>query len=226
MNSKVAILIFAQNGTQELKQIPEAALLFNTLNKEIISKVQATRCDYFVCNENNQVGNSFGERLTHAVQQIFNAGYLHVIAVGNDTPQLTTNALKVAVSNCAKGLSTFGPSNDGGFYLMTFKRISFQPEKLNTLPWQTSTLIKKVLQQLSETDYVLLKHLNDIDCYDDLIYLNKYQYQNISTSLKEVLSSVLPKSKIIYDLVESIYWNLSSSNIFNKGSPLVSISAN
>ncbi|NJB83084.1 TIGR04282 family arsenosugar biosynthesis glycosyltransferase [Wenyingzhuangia aestuarii] len=222
MSHKTAFLIFAQSATAESKQIPNAELLFEQLNLDILKKVRQTNMPYFVSNEQDQVGNDFGAKLTNALSKVFKKGYDYVITVGNDTPEITTGILKKSIKNTAKKKLTFGPSKDGGFYLMTFSKKEFQSEEYQKLPWQTSSLVKNTLLLLnnkSNHKLVLLSPLKDIDTLTDLTSLF-LQHNHISLALKELFKLLIfiKKTKVFYK--NSHFTSFINTCFYNKGSPI------
>lgn len=222
MSHKTAFLIFAQSATAESKQIPNAELLFEQLNLDILKKVRQTNMPYFVSNEQDQVGNDFGAKLTNALSKVFKKGYDYVITVGNDTPEITTGLLKKSIKNTAKNKLTFGPSKDGGFYLMTFSKKEFQSEEYQKLPWQTSSLVKNTLLLLnnkSNHKLVLLSPLKDIDTLTDLTSLF-LQHNHISLALKELFKLLIfiKKAKVFYKNLH--FTSFINTCFYNKGSPV------
>ncbi|MGD1847529.1 MAG: DUF2064 domain-containing protein, partial [Salibacteraceae bacterium] len=50
----------------------------------------------FVIDSTHQSGNSFGERISHAIQEVFNQGYDQLLVIGNDCPELHVERLHQA----------------------------------------------------------------------------------------------------------------------------------
>jgi len=87
----IAVLIFALSQEEEIKRKPflRNTSLQQDLTSHTLTEVKKTGLDYYVYDEQHQVGTSFGERFTNAITDIYNKGYEAVISVGNDTPNLT-----------------------------------------------------------------------------------------------------------------------------------------
>jgi uncharacterized protein len=122
MKTKTAILIFANSAEKELtsKSISSSDF-FNLLDSDTVKTVKKTNLPYFHFSEKEQIGSSFGERFTNAIEAVFNKGFEHVISLGNDIPHLRANHILKATQNLATSDYVLGPSTDGGFYLMGFK---------------------------------------------------------------------------------------------------------
>jgi hypothetical protein len=44
-----------------------------------------TKLPYFISDESTQQGDSFGDKLSHAIQSVLDRGYDKVIVLGNDS---------------------------------------------------------------------------------------------------------------------------------------------
>lgn len=127
----------------------------------------------FLFDEHNQTGETFGEKLVNAFRAVFDEGYDHVIAVGNDTPQLTSGHLSEAskLLNSNSASIILGPAGDGGTWLMGFSRNAFRAEALKSLPWNSSDLFKTAIRHF-ETDHEqviqILESFEDVDHTKDL----------------------------------------------------------
>lgn len=218
MNQKTALLIFANSATEESKKIPQAHALFQCLNQDIVHKAKATQHPYFVSNENNQEGSTFGEKLKNAVASIFQKGYDYVITVGNDTPQLTVGNLKRAIKNTEKNKLTFGPSKDGGFYLMTFDKNTFYQKDISHCRWQSSFLFQDILH-LFNRPIALLNYLQDIDTFKDLTSFKSIS-KNIRKEVILTITSILKTNKNTHNSIDEFFGFIQTSTHYNKGSPL------
>lgn len=222
MTTKTAFLIFAQTATAESKQIPNADLLFNALNKDILNKVKQTNIPYFVSSEKDQTGHTFGDKFTHAISEVFKKGYDYVIAIGNDTPEITTGILKKAVKNISHNKLSFGPSKDGGFYLMTFSKQEFKAQDYQKLSWQTSAILKEtfaLINQKSLHTKAILAPLKDIDTVKDLaaVFL---QHKHISLAIKELLNLLVALKTTVFYHSKTQFSSITNSSLYNKGSPV------
>ena len=220
---KTAILIFANSAHQEAVNKPfcKSSALFDLLNKETIQKVKRSGLPYFLFSEEEQIGETFGERYTNAIQFVYDQGFENVITIGNDTPQLQTSQLIETARKLEDTPIILGPSKDGGYYMMGLNKSQFNFESFLNLPWQTSQLTKHISRLLAvqKIKIVFLKMLTDIDSisYIELV-LNGFR--NIGYTLKKILLSLFSSEKNTISFSPLFFQNTSKENHFNKGSPV------
>lgn len=217
-----AVLIFARSASEELhhKKIAEGEQLFNSLTRRTLKTVKQTGLPFFHLNEEQQKGNSFGERFVNAVQYVFNQGYTSIITLGNDSPHLTKAHIEKALVKLEKNKSTIGPSADGGFYLMGLHRSVFNKSDFEELPWQTSRLKKGLIELLSSSgqETTLLPTLFDIDSFWDVRHIAKYSSSLERTILKAVQALISSFRKIeTRPIPQTVEHQIEYP--FNKGSP-------
>jgi uncharacterized protein len=90
-----------------------------------------------------QRGESFGERLIGAVQDLLQLGFSSVCLINSDSPTVSPNVFAEAVEALAQSRErvVLGPADDGGYYLIGMTELH---EQLFTgIDWST----KRVLQQ-------------------------------------------------------------------------------
>jgi len=227
MIPKTAILVFANSAQEELQHKPMLGgkALFTELNNRILSIVKSTGIPFFVFSEKNQKGSSFAERFVHAMQSTYNKGYENVIAIGNDTPQLTKQHILKSDQYLTHKKFVLGPSADGGFYLLGLHRSKFNKERFLTLPWQSKNLAKSIIASFlknSEEECVKLPVLFDIDTTYDLKTIKKYAHflwRRLIKILNILCNTILEVSGYHFYSKEFLYHQSS----FNKGSPQLQI---
>jgi hypothetical protein len=222
MNRQTAVLIFANSSQEErkFKSFAKGDAFVEELNKNILQTVKNSKLPYYLFTEKEQVGKSFGERFSNAIQAVFEKGFDSVITVGNDTPQLRKHHILQAAIEIDQNKSVLGPSIDGGFYLMGLSKKQFSQISFLDLPWQKKSLVKTIVLQFAatQTEVVKLDTLLDVDSTSDLRALFKLS-QFISKKLLSILSSLLSAKLCI-----SLAWKLfidrwERKHYFNKGSP-------
>lgn len=82
-----------------------------------------------------QTGSTFGQRFAHAIAQVFEQGYEHIISIGDDCPELEAQDLQIAARNLEKGIPSLGPARDGGVYLIGLSRQLFHEAHFSHLAW-------------------------------------------------------------------------------------------
>lgn len=224
MNNKTAILIFANSAQKEAENKPfsKSSALFDALNEQTLHKVQRSGLPYFLYSEEKQIGDTFGERYTNAIQSVYDKGFENVITVGNDTPQLQTSQLIETAKKLEENPIVLGPSKDGGYYMMGLNKSQFNFDAFLKLPWQTSQLTKQISRLLAakKIKIVFLKILTDIDAITDVqSVLN--DFRKIGSALKKILLTLFSQEKITISYSPFFFQNTSKENHFNKGSPLL-----
>ena len=115
-----------------------------------------------------QRGNDLGERMMNAFDDSFKSGYKNVIGVGSDLPDLSAEIMTEGLRSLETNDTVFGPSEDGGYYLIGMKKLI--PQIFIDKEWSTETLLDVTKSELNELGYSckLLIELNDVDTLDDL----------------------------------------------------------
>ncbi|SHG59330.1 TIGR04282 family arsenosugar biosynthesis glycosyltransferase [Flagellimonas flava] len=217
-----AVLIFASSAEVDshAKKIQAGVPLFQALTAQTIQVVQATGLPYFHFTENEQCGNSFGDRFIHAIQQVFDQGYSKIVAVGNDSPHLGAKQLLQAAAETSKENVVLGPSLDGGFYLLGLHADHFDEHGLGQLPWQTSSLLNKTKTYLKSLNIgvTLLQTFKDIDALADLKRLSD-AIRSLGKQWLQLFSGLLQKQASYFG-AQQVFLQTHTFNIpFNKGSP-------
>lgn len=118
-----------------------------------------------------QQGDDLGERMERAFRERFAMGDEKVLLVGSDCPYLTDQHLFDALRRFSSCDVVFGPSGDGGYYLVGQQS---RPHPIfSGIPWsspQTWLQTKKCLTQ-HKIPYATISPLDDID---DLASLRRY----------------------------------------------------
>ena len=132
MTNHTAILYFARTPGNDLKsgQFENGRFhtrLISRLSRKTKQAIRASGIPAVMIDERLQKGDSFAERLTHAIQTVFEKGFEHVIAVGNDCPDLNSDHLLQAKYLLESGVNVLGPAVDGGDYLIGIRKSTFRP---------------------------------------------------------------------------------------------------
>lgn len=222
--SKIAILIFARSSECEanIKSFPQSKEIFDSLNEHTLKLVSKTKLPYYRITEQEQVGDSFGERFTNAVQSIYDLGYQSVIVIGNDTPHLTTKHLLLAEKNLHANKVVVGKATDGGFYLLGIQKDYFNAELFLKLPWQTqqltTTLSKLFLTYKAEV--VCLETLDDIDALHDIKKILQ-STRKMRNAIRFILLETVEVLKFLFIPLVLFYKTILQSYYYNKGSPFI-----
>ena len=118
-----------------------------------------------------QCEGELGIRLERAVADTFKRGAKSVICIGGDCPELNRVHLEQAAAVLQSDYDVvFGPSEDGGYYLIGLN--SPYPEVFQDIPWSTQATLEASLKKSSALNLrvKLLETLYDID---EIATLNK-----------------------------------------------------
>lgn len=121
---------------------------------------------YNVFNKQLQKGSDLGERMYNAFQYLFQIGYSKVIIIGSDLLDLNEDLISNAYAKLDTHDYVFGPAMDGGYYLLGMKEIN--EELFRHKEWGTATVLKDSLNDLKNSNVILLQELNDIDTFEDI----------------------------------------------------------
>ena len=104
-----------------------------------------------------QRGDSFGERLLAAAQDILACGYRAVCLIDSDSPTVPATAFEQAVEELARegDRVVLGGSEDGGYYLIGLKAPHSEP--FADIHWSTETVYAETTASLHRTGIELVE---------------------------------------------------------------------
>ena len=116
-----------------------------------------------------QKGENLGHRMKNAFIEGFEDDYRSIVLIGSDLPDISSDHINNGLHALNKTEVVFGPAQDGGYYLVGMSRLHHII--FDDKPWSQANLLTKTLEEIKKNDlsYHLLKPLNDIDTYEDLI---------------------------------------------------------
>ena len=176
---QTAVLVFARTAAAEACAKPElpagasesACVL---LRARTLRTARASGLPVIDWDERRQRGESFGERLTHAVSTAFGAGYRRVVIIGADCPELRPAHLLRAARAVEGGGVAIGRDQRGGAYLIGVAAECFEPERFAALPWETGRLATALLAAcgragLAKARLPLLRDVNRVADFADVL---------------------------------------------------------
>ncbi|MFZ3207928.1 MAG: TIGR04282 family arsenosugar biosynthesis glycosyltransferase [Geobacteraceae bacterium] len=117
-----------------------------------------------------QIGSDLGERMTAAFETAFALGHKRVAIIGSDSPDLPLDFIAAAFTELASGRheAIFGPTEDGGYYLIAMSRL--RRELFQGITWGSGTVLKDSLRQADSAGIkvALLQCWYDVDTASDL----------------------------------------------------------
>jgi rSAM/selenodomain-associated transferase 1 len=114
-----------------------------------------------------QGDGDLGARLAHAAQSGLELNTA-VMLIGCDCPELDSTALREAALTLRGVDAVMHPTADGGYALFGLRR--FHPRLFSDIPWSTSSVARRTIQQVDALHWSLhvAAMLNDIDEPADL----------------------------------------------------------
>jgi uncharacterized protein len=115
-----------------------------------------------------QEGADLGERMLHAIRTGFATGFRHIVLIGTDCYELSSEHINQAFTALERSDAVVGPAIDGGFYLIGLNRLV--PELFLNRQWSTPDVFRETIEILQRfaIPYELLAPLPDIDTFEDL----------------------------------------------------------
>ena len=117
-----------------------------------------------------QRGRDHPGRLRSAFEDMFARGSGRVIIVGSDNPDLPGGIFGQASAALGNNEAVLGPTLDGGYYLLGFRREAFVPEAFSGIDWSTGRVFGQTSARIRSAgrSLAVLPCWSDIDTIDDL----------------------------------------------------------
>ena len=117
-----------------------------------------------------QAGEDLGERMKNGFAEAFSMNFKRVVLIGSDIPDLPLEFIEEAFTSLQAKDAVIGPSLDGGYYLIGFKKETFSPRVFERIRWSTESVFEKTLEVLQQQRLTVhtLQPLRDIDTVGDL----------------------------------------------------------
>jgi uncharacterized protein len=117
-----------------------------------------------------QRGESLGERLVFATEDLFSCGFSSVCLVGADSPTVPTEVFVRAARalSASSQRAVLGPCEDGGYYLIGLQRP--EPNLFTRISWSSAQVTMQTLERAQEIalPVTLLTDWYDVDDPDSL----------------------------------------------------------
>ena len=118
-----------------------------------------------------QTGADLGDRLSMALSERF---FFHrtekIIAIGADDPTLTRELIDHAFALLDSCEYVVGPAEDGGYYLIGCRALSFDPSVFHGIAWGAPSVLAATLDKIAalQRTFALLPERYDLDTAADL----------------------------------------------------------
>lgn len=118
----------------------------------------------------SQRGSDLGERMMDAFQRTFERGYESVAIIGTDSPDLPISFIEEAflLLEDPSVDVVFGPSEDGGYYLLALKRL--HAELFQGIGWSSQAVLRESVATAEKVGMrtTMLSLWHDVDTVADL----------------------------------------------------------
>lgn len=130
----------------------------------------------------SQTEGDLGKRMKNAFYSLFEKKKADkVILIGSDIPNLNNNIISKAFKELDENDIVYGPTEDGGYYLIGMKKVYQQ--LFEHIKWGVSDVLSTSLDIADKNNisYYLLEILSDLDTFEDMFnfpelyekYINK-----------------------------------------------------
>lgn len=201
MNRKTVVILFTRipvPGKTKTRMMPyltgrDCARLHTSFLRDIKSAINQSDADLFVCYVEDektdlfclqrifgkqaayfpQKGDGLGERMHLAISHVMELGYDACVLIGSDIPEFSAKHLKEAFSILKKKDVVFGPTKDGGYYLVGMKKPQVCLFEGQT--YSHSSVLQNAVQAGKQNGLTIgfVEKLQDIDTPDDLKELRR-----------------------------------------------------
>lgn len=133
--------------------------------------------EHYRCRSRRQSPGDLGQRMQKAFEEMFASGCKICCIIGSDAPDLPLSYIQEAYQLLATQQTdiVFGPSRDGGYYLLGMRKIWVQ--LFTEIPWSSVDVLEQSLSAARDSGLTsaLLPEWQDIDTVEDL---NAFQERN------------------------------------------------
>lgn len=140
----------------------------------------------YLCRSRRQCPGNLGQRMQVAFAEMFADGCELCCIIGSDAPDLPPPYILDAYRLLATPQTdvVFGPSSDGGYYLLGLRQV--WPQLFLNISWSSSTVLEQSLAAARDSGLTaaLLPEWQDIDTLDDL---RAYRERNRLKSSRETI---------------------------------------
>jgi len=137
-----------------------------------------------------QFGGDLGERMYGAALRCLRGRFDKVVIIGTDCLSVKDSDIERAFTKLDTHDYVFGPTKDGGYYLIGLKRPDIR--LFRGIRWSTPEVFDQTIKKARKLDkkIFLMRKLADIDTFNDLI---EYSYQKHSPAMAPQTRKILKK---------------------------------
>lgn len=160
MKQKTAILFFSESATVVANRkalhgnVKNNNIIIEAGIKNAIQQIKKTGITYFLSDEHKQQGSTFGQKISSAMQEIYDKGFDNVIVLGNDAPMLTSRHILQAAHHLQHHSVVIMPTQISGAAIVAMQAKVFDKENIQSLPWGSDQLFE-ALRSYASAAYCL-----------------------------------------------------------------------
>jgi len=131
-----------------------------------------------------QNGKDLGEKMRNAIMEVIKLTNEATVLVGTDCPDLGANHIHSALDKLDEHDIVFGPSADGGYYLIGMKKDCWQV--FNGMVWSSPDVLQISLDRAFKSGLrsSLVETLRDVDEWCDLLRSSIYNWYQLKFERK------------------------------------------
>ena len=140
-----------------------------------------------------QVGDTLGERMENAFNNVFNLGYEKIVLIGSDIPSMQPQDIVKGFGILESNDICLGTTFDGGYYLIGMKKL-YKEVFDESIKWGKKSVFESTMHIANNLELsigLVSKHL-DIDTKEDIISFKE------KVNSGYFLGKVLPKNTVDY----------------------------
>lgn len=172
---------FVADELEMLRNMPaDVIICYYPRTSEQRMRIWLKNESYFMAQE----GADLGIRMAVAFEKGFLDGYQKALLIGSDIPDLPSWLIVEAFDSLGTYDTCIGPSQDGGYYLIGFRKDTYYRDIFEDIPWGTTRVFGKTLQSLKRKglNCNFLSRWKDIDELEDLRCLKRSLENNITVA--------------------------------------------
>ncbi|WP_251860446.1 TIGR04282 family arsenosugar biosynthesis glycosyltransferase [Clostridium sp. Marseille-Q2269] len=186
---------FLQDIFNMCKDLKESMDIYVTYSDEGDFSIIQSLMPNFI-NNFPQKGKDIGERMENAVNYILNKSYEKVILIGSDIPEIQSKDILRAFDILENKDLCFGPTLDGGYYLVGMKKLNKIVFK-GDIKWGEKSVFYSTIHILNKENLTVgfAEKYEDIDTKEDLKNLihrlnhKLYKYDVVPKHTKKYLEN-------------------------------------
>lgn len=129
--------------------------------------------DSSIYTKKQQHGKDLGARMQHAFEEGFKEGFKRIVLIGSDLFDVSQDDLAAGFEALDSTNFVIGPAEDGGYYLLGMRTLN--KDIFQNMPWGSSQVFEKTIEQLPDNDVALLPERNDVDVFEDIKNIPAFQ---------------------------------------------------